>query len=193
LRAGDCLFQAGDTRARLYRVERGALCHYRSSDGGHHEVIEFAFPGDIIGFGHLERHLSSARAMVETVVSAVSAPEFACALEYDGQLAARYAAAADREFDDLRERAVRNGASDPVKRLAAFLAAVAQLGAVEGRDPTLVTDELGSGFVADQLGMTIDRLQSALRELERRGVVSPGKDGLRIADIDALEELAHVA
>lgn len=193
LSAGDYLFQAGDTRARLYRVEQGALCHYQAADASDHAVIEFAFPGDIIGFGHLETHVSTARAMVETVVSIVSAPEFACALEADGQLAARYTAAADREFDYLRERAVRSGAGAPVQRLAAFLSAVSHMGAAEGRDETLVTDELSSGFVAEQLGMSIDRLQAALRELEARGVVRPAKGGLRIADADALEDLARVA
>lgn len=46
LAAGDVLFQVGDTHARLYRVERGAVCHYISSDDGRHEIIEFAFPAD---------------------------------------------------------------------------------------------------------------------------------------------------
>jgi CRP/FNR family transcriptional regulator len=191
--AGGYLFQAGDTRARLYRVEQGALCHYMAGDADHHEVIEFAFPGDIIGFGHMEKHVSTARAMVETIVSVVSPAEFSCALEIDGQLAARFAAAADREFDYMRERAIRSGAGEPVKRVAAFLSAVSHIGAREGRDPTLITDELSSGFVADQLGMSIDRLQSALIELERRGVVRASKEGLRIASPGALEDLARVA
>ena len=46
---------------------------------------------------------STAQAMVETAVSLVSADEFDDLLETDGQLAARYAAAGDREFDYLRE------------------------------------------------------------------------------------------
>ncbi len=45
LAGGEVLFQAGDTRARLYRVERGALCHYRRWDDGRCEIIEYAFPG----------------------------------------------------------------------------------------------------------------------------------------------------
>jgi len=193
LHAGEYLFQAGDTRAQLYRVERGALCHYTSGEAGRHEVIEFAFPGDVIGFGHLEAHISTARAMIETDVSIVSPMDFARALDANGPLAARYAGAADREFDYLRAKAVRNGEGKPVERLASFLAALSHLGAEEGRDPTLVTDELTSGFVAEQLDMTIDALARALCELERRGVVRASKDGLRIADVGALESLARVA
>ena len=63
---GTILFKLGDQR-RLYRVERGAVCHYIRWTNGRHDVIEFAFPGDIIGLGHLSTHVSTAHAMVETV------------------------------------------------------------------------------------------------------------------------------
>jgi CRP/FNR family transcriptional regulator len=193
LAGGEVLFQAGDTRARLYRVERGALCHYRRWDDGLCEIIEFAFPGDIIGFGHLENYISTAQAMVETVVSTVSAQEFEETLSHDDHLAGRLSAAADREFDFLRDRAVASSKGEPVERLASFLTALSHLSAEEGRDPTIVTDEVSSGLVAERLDMTIDVLVRALRELERRGMVRSTTNGLRIADMGALEELARVA
>lgn len=193
LASGEILFQAGDTRTHLYRVERGTLCHYARWGDGRREIIEFAFPGDIIGMGHLETHISTAQAMVDTVVSIVPASEFKRALDLDGQLAARLAAAADREFDHLRDRAFESGKGKPVERLASFLSALSHLGADEGRDPTLVTDEIASGVVAEQLDMTIDGLAQALRELERRGMVHATRDGLRIDDVTGLETLARVA
>jgi CRP/FNR family transcriptional regulator len=193
LASGEVLFQAGDTRARLYRVERGALCHYRRWDDGRCEIIEFAFPGDIIGFGHLESHISTAQAMVESAVSTVSAEEFEESLGGDDHLAGRLAATGDREFDFLRERAVRSGEDKPVERLASFLAALSHVSADEGRDPAVVVDEIPSGLVAEHLDMTIDGLVRALRELEKRGMVRKTENGLRIADIDALEKLARAA
>ena len=39
LARGETLFHSGAPR-RLYRVERGALCHYLRWDDGRHEVIE---------------------------------------------------------------------------------------------------------------------------------------------------------
>ncbi len=193
LAGGEVLFQAGDTRARLYRVARGALCHYRRWDDGRCEIIEFAFPGDIIGFGHLEAHISTARAMVETVVSTVTPQEFERALGCDDHLAGRLSAAADREFDLLRDRAVASGKGKPVERLASFLAALSHVGAHEGRDPMIVSDDLSSGLVAEHLDMTIDVLVGALRELEQRGMVRSTDKGLRISDVGALEQLARVA
>lgn len=193
LASGEVLFQAGDTRAQLYCVERGALCHYARWEGGRPEIIEFAFPGDIVGFGHLDAHISTAQAMVDTVVRTVPAQEFEHALDIDGRLAARLSAAADRDFDFLRAKAVKSGAGKPVERLASFLTALSHLGADEGRDPTMVPDEIPSGVVAEQLDMTIDGLVQALKELERRGMVRSTTDGLRIADLCALEDLARAA
>ncbi len=193
LSSGEVLFQAADTRAKLYRVERGALCHYRRWDDGRCEIIEFAFPGDIIGFGHLETHISTAQAMVETVVSTVTAHDFEQLLCTDDHLAARLSAAADREFDFLRERAVESGKGKPVERLASFLTALSHMSANEGRDPMIVTDEVTSGLVAEHLDMSIDALGHALRELESRGMVAPTASGLRISNMNGLEKLARVA
>ena len=191
LARGEILFQAGDTRAKLYRVESGALCHYVRWDDGRREIIEFAFPGDIIGFGHLEAHVSTAQAIVETMVSIVSEEEFDGVLKSDGQLAARFAAAGDREFEYLREKTVRSGEEKPVVRVASFLSALSHMSAIEGGDPTLVAEEVTSGDVAEHLDMTLDGLVAALRELECRGIVAAAEKGrLRIADLPALEKLA---
>ena len=62
---GAQLFQPGDHR-RLYRVESGAICHYARLSEANEQVIEFAFPGDIIGLGYLPTHVSTAAAMVDT-------------------------------------------------------------------------------------------------------------------------------
>jgi CRP/FNR family transcriptional regulator, anaerobic regulatory protein len=191
LARGEVLFRTGDKRGKLYRVESGALCHYLRWEDGRREIIEFAFPGDIVGFGHLQSHVSTAQAMVESAVSLVSADEFDDLLETDGQLAARYAAAGDREFDYLREVTVKSGEVKPVERVASFLSALSHMSEVEGRDPTLVAEEIASGDVALHLDMTLDGLVAALRELERRGMVAAADNGrLRIADLRALEKLA---
>jgi CRP/FNR family transcriptional regulator len=190
LARGETLFHSGDERVQLYRVERGALCHYQRQDDGRHEIIEFAFPGDIIGFGHLAEHTSTAQAVAKTIVSPVSEEEFEQLLDTDGQLAARYAAAADREFEFLRVRALSRAPRKPAKRVASFLSALVRMSAGEGRDPSLITDELSSGAVAEHLGLSLDALADVLRDLEARGLVLSAREGLRITDLGALERFA---
>jgi CRP/FNR family transcriptional regulator len=193
LATGEILFQPGDTRANLYRIEEGALCHYGRWDDGRHEIIEFAFPGDIIGLGYLDAHITTAQAMVKTTVSVVPLHQVERAAEADGRLAARMAAAVDREFDYLRARAIKGGEGRPVVRVASLLSALSRMSASEGRDPNLIADEITSGFVAEALHMSVDGLARALAELERRGLVAPAGAGLRIVNPNALEELAGAA
>lgn len=190
LARGEMLFHSGEPRLQLYRVERGALCHYLKLDDGRHEVIEFAFPGDIIGFGHLSEHTSTAQAVAKTIVSPVSEEDFEHLLETDGQLSARYAAATDREFDFLRVRAIERSRGKPSKRVASFLVALARMSAGEGRDANVITDEFSSGSVAEHLAIDLDGLSGVLRDLEARGMVAPAREGLRIVDLEALEKFA---
>lgn len=190
---GEILFQAGEPRT-LYRVERGAICHYMLWADGRHDVIEFAFPGDIIGLGHMETHVSTAQAMVETVVSLVSEEAFNAALESDDRLSFRLASAVEREFDHLRDRAIRGGRETaPTARLANFLLALASLNGPEGRDPALISDDVTAGFVAERLDMSIEKLGAALLSLKKEGAVTETPAGLRIVDATALQRLADAA
>jgi CRP/FNR family transcriptional regulator, anaerobic regulatory protein len=190
LAPGAILFRTGDPHGELYRVERGSLCHYICWHGGGYEIIEFVYPGGILGFGHIAAHVSTAKATVRTKISIVTPQEFECALRTDGQLAARVAAAADREFDYLRFRAMEAVSNKPTDQLASFLVALSRLSAQEGRDARLIPDEIPSGAVAERLAMSIDGLASALRKLEAWGLVAPSATGLRIVNLAALEKLA---
>ncbi len=181
---GDVLFQPGEPR-RHYRVEEGAIFHYIRWTDGSHDLIEVAFPGDIIGLGHLDQHVSTAQAMVDSVVSYVSDEDIAELLEVDDRLPLLLASAGEREFDYMRDTTLNSGRRTPVERLANYLLAVA--------DGSLVADDLSSGYVADQLQMSVDVLSSALVGLERKGLVAPAEGGLKITDAAELERVANAA
>jgi CRP/FNR family transcriptional regulator len=187
------LFKPGDMR-RLYRVEQGAVCHYIRWADGSHDVIEFAFPGDIIGLGKLGTHVSTAQAMVETVVSELDDADVERALESDHKLYLRLAAAGEREFEYLRDQALNAGRRSPVQRLAGYLAAASSMSGREGRDVAFVSNEISSGFVAERLKMDIATLEAALLSLKKQGLIEPTADGgLRLTDVAALEALADDA
>jgi CRP/FNR family transcriptional regulator len=192
VKTSEILFQAGDDRA-LYRVERGAICHYMLWADGRHDVIEFAFPGDIIGLGHLRRHVSTAQAMVDTVVSLVSSDDLEDAMDNDDRLSFRLASAIEREFDHLRDQALASKEPPAEKRVANFLLALSSLNGPEGRDRDLISDEITAGFVAEKLDLSIDKLGAALLSLKKHGAVKETAAGLRIVDANALQKLANAA
>ena len=80
-----------------------------------------------------------------------------------------------------------------VERTAAFLIVVSRNNGYEGRDPSLITDDLTCGTVADMLGFDIDILGLALRDLQDLGLVDcdAAGGGLRLKDIQALDQVSE--
>jgi CRP/FNR family transcriptional regulator, anaerobic regulatory protein len=186
---GGKVFQPGEQR-RLYRVESGVVCHYARLSDGQQQVIEFAFPGDIIGLGYLPTHVSTATAMVETCVCVITDADLDRALTNDRRLFFRVAEAGEREFDYLKNRSLNADPRSPIQRVANFLLAVVSINVSEGREPLIVADDVSSGYVAEQLQVTIDALAKALLSLRRSGLVDVSDSGLRILDIAAIGTLA---
>jgi CRP/FNR family transcriptional regulator, anaerobic regulatory protein len=189
---GAVLFEPGQQR-RLYRVESGAICHYMRPADHEHEIIEFAFPGDIIGLGYSTTHVSTAKAMVATNVSIITDADLDLALQKDNKLFFRLADAGEREFDYFRHRSLEGDLLPPLERVASFLLAIASIEGSEGREATVIADDFSSGFVADQLQISIDTLTTVLLSLQRSGFVDVSDVGLRILDLRGLEKLAAAA
>ncbi len=189
LSPGEVLFREGDARSHVFRVETGALCLYKSLPDGTQNVLEFAFPGDLVGIGYLDSHVSGAQATVETSLSCLPRTAFDPSTEVNAPARARLTTAIEREVAFLKELLTQNVRPGPVQRVAALFTTLSRFNAYEGRDPSVITDLLTCGVVAGYLDMSLDLLQAQLAELEARGLVEPCAKGLRLKDIDALERL----
>ena len=104
------LFSLGDPKTDLYLVESGVVAVYEPRLEGHQAIIEFAFPGDIVGMGFLQTHTCTARASVETVAHCVPFSAQDRLVADDPRAQARLADAIEREFEVLRRSSVKLGA-----------------------------------------------------------------------------------
>ena len=191
LAINELLFGIGDPKTQFYAVKSGALVVYEPRWNGHRAVIEFAFPGDLVGLGFLQTHTCSARATVDTCVQCLPLSAQDHLFADDPRAQARLADAIEREVEFLRDSSVRFSQQNPLGRLAAFLLTLSRENEQEGRDPTLLMQPLDCGVVADFLALSIDRLGSLLVQLEQRGMIAAcSPQGLRITDVEALEGLA---
>lgn len=192
LERNEILFEAGDLKANLYMVETGALCIYTSDQNSKTDVIEFALAGDLVGMGFLERHATNARAAIDTKVRCFALDALHTLAASDERTQSRFDSAVRREFAYRRNLLVDAGRSNPLVRLAAFLIAISQQNAQDGRDPMLIDETWGSAVVADYLGISVDHLGTALVQLEKQGLIQPAAEHrLRIADLARLEGLAN--
>ncbi len=193
LAAGDILFREGDTRSHVYRVEKGSICLFKDRGNGSQVVLEFAFPGDLVGLGYLDNHVSGAQATMETSLSCLPRSALEPTLERSPNIKSRLTAAIEREVAFLKETDERAGRPKPLARIAALFVTLARCNAYEGRDPSILTDSLSCGVVAGYLDMSVDDLAHWLTELEALKLVEAASNGLRLTDLDELERLADAA
>jgi len=190
LAAGEILFREGDPRRFVYRVETGALCLYRSRPDGGQDVVEFAFPGDLVGIGYLDSHVAAAQATMITSLSCLPRDAHDPAAEQSARSRSRLTASIEREVAFLKDALVQRARPDPLRRISALLVTLSRYNTYEGRAPEVITDTLKCGAAADHLGMSVDVLARELAELEARGLIEPCDQGLRLLDIDTLTRLA---
>jgi CRP/FNR family transcriptional regulator len=191
LERNELLFEMGDLKTHLYRIESGALCIYVTHPDGTREIIEFALAGDLVGMGFLERHATNARAVIGTKVSCLALDEIDRLTAEDTRAKSRFDEAVEREFAFRRDQVSNAGRAGPLMQLAAFLVAVSRQNEDEGRDPKIIDDTLECAVVAGYLGISVECLESVLVELEELGLVqSAPHHGLRITDMERLQALA---
>jgi CRP/FNR family transcriptional regulator, anaerobic regulatory protein len=163
----------------------------RQPPGGQREIVEFAFAGDVLGYGLFANHTSWAQAVGEVRVQCMALSALDQILRGDQRAFERYAEALKRDFEYRRDQLVDTERS-PINRLAALLVALSRQNALEGRDPRLIGDELECGAVAAWLHIDVRALANALLELERSGLIErSARNGLRLSDPGRLERLAR--
>ncbi len=165
LAAGEILFQEGDARSHVFRVETGALCLFRSLPDGTRDVLEFAFPGDLVGLGYLDSHVAAAQATMVTSLSCLSRDALDPAVEKNARARSRLTAAIEREVAYLKEALGRRARPGPLRRVAALFVTLSRYNSYEGREAALITDSLKCGAAAGHLGMSVDVLAAATRRV----------------------------
>lgn len=192
LARNELLFEAGDVKSKVYRVESGALCIYRIHPDLRIEIIEHVLTGELVGMGFLDRHTANARATVDATIRCFDRDAVEGLIEDDEHNKTRYHDAVEREFAFRRESLASAARERPMVRLAAFLVAVSHRIGDEGGDSTFIDDTVDCGVIADFLGLSVDLLALALMQLEMRGLIETAPPhGLRLKDVAALEAIAE--
>jgi|RhiMethySRZTD1v2_1073278.scaffolds.fasta_scaffold479603_2 CRP/FNR family transcriptional regulator len=184
------VFKAGDPRTHLYRVETGAVCLYEAGSGDRQSVIEFAFPGDYLGLGFLEKHHLNGRALLESSITAFPIDALPELVKNDPRAQAKLAQSVEREFEARRDELSSAGHRQPIERVAALLVTSARTNVQQGRPAEIIKDSWKCGFIADLLQLTLDDLTAILVDLERRGLIAAAGPDLRLTNIPALESMA---
>lgn len=192
LEAKEHLFCEGDAASHVYRVEVGHICIYRMMPDGRRQVVDFAYPGDLIGLGALVEHTDSAQAMERTIVRALAQSTLRELAQSDTGLGIKLYEALSRELMAARELLFTVSQRTAAERIAAFLVALSRRNAKRGENANEIVLPMTRMDIADFLGLTIETVSRTLTKLRHEGVIDLEQCILvTILKPDALAQLAH--
>ena len=182
------VFTEGDTRTHAYKVVTGALCLYKVLPDGRRQVIDFAYPGDMIGLGAGSAETCNAQATMPTRVRCVPVASLRNAAGQDPRLALRLLEVLSQELDGMREHLVCVGQRSATERLVMFLLLLSRRNATRGGDPETIDLRMTRADIGDFLGLTIETVSRTFTKLKSRGLIEIDQGTtIRLVDIEALE------
>lgn len=198
LPAREHLFCEGDPASHVYRVETGHILIYRTMTDGRRQVIDFAYPGDLVGLGALDEHANNAQATHRTIVRCLPVAVLSELAAHTPQLGLRLYQAVSRELIASRELLFTVSQRTASERLASFIVALSRRSERRGEDPNEIVLPMTRNDIADFLGLTIETVSRTFTRLRTEGVIDLEqcilvtiRDATRLAAIAAGATVHH--
>ena len=190
--SGKRLTNEGKPNEWLYVVQQGWLHGARSLPGGGRQILEFHYPGDLIGTPNIAWANASTTltAVSDCIVAELTKTDVGMLFDTHPRLAALLYAMAAAENVALSDRLISIGRMNAVGRLSTLLLdMLARLrmtagGVVSSFDLPLTQTDLG-----DAVGLTKVHVSRTLGILERDGLIERNGKRMRIVDEGRMIEL----
>lgn len=195
LERGEILIEQDITRGGLFTLLDGIMMRYRSLEDGRRQMVNFMFPGDLIGlqgaFGELATHsveaLRPSRLCVFDHMRYYDLIVAQPSLSYDiTWLAAKEETALEEHLVALGRRSAR----ERVAYLAVWLLQRAR-GTCLADSHNRLDVTITQSQIADMLGLSLVHTNRTIKGLERSGHVLWRQGAITIPDLAAAAELGH--
>lgn len=185
------VFSEGDQRRQVFRIEEGVVSIYKTLSDGRRQIVDFAYPGDLIGLGTLPEHVLSAQATCDSKVRCLSAAMLEREAESDPELALKLYKSVSQELAATRDLLVSLGQRSAIERVALFLLNLSRKAAAQ--DGPAVHLTMLRSDIADLLGLTIETVSRSLTKLRTMGVIDLAQGGtvVKLNDVARLSRLAN--
>lgn len=185
------IYREGDCANNVYRVEAGHICIYRVLPDGRRQVIDFAYPGDVVGLGAMGEHASSAQATSRTLVRCLPVQALHDIIKRDARVGLRVYEALSHELLAARELLFTVSQRTAAERLAGFLLALSHRNARRGEDAKEIVLPMTRTDIADFLGLTIETVSRTFTKFRVDGMIDLEQCVLvTINDVGALMQVA---
>lgn len=192
---GAVIVEQGVVIRHLHTVLEGVLIRYRTLEDGRRQIVNFMFPGDLIGLqgAFEEPSAHSVEALLEVRLCRFNRDDFISLVKNHPQLAYDLTWLAAKEETALEEHIVALGqrsAKERVAYLAVWLIDRALDTCMAGKGNSFRLP-ITQAQIADMLGLSLVHTNRTLRTLENEGLVvwKPGE--LSVPDLDAACDYAQ--
>jgi CRP-like cAMP-binding protein len=191
LQAREHVFFEGDAKDHIYLVEKGTVCLYKTLPDGRRQIVDFAYPGDLIGLGAPGDHVFSAQAITLARLRCLPAGLLLEMAHHDPQLGMQLYRALSDQLLAARDLLLTVGQRNATERLGALLLALSRRNERIGADPTRIALPMTRADIADFLSLTIETVSRTFTKLRLAGVIDLAHSSLVVVrDQKALERLA---
>ncbi len=186
------VFYDGDPASHVFKIEAGNICIYKMMLDGRRQVIDFAYPGDVIGLGALGKHSAGAQAMTATSARCIPTSMLHEVVKQDSRMGLKLYEAMSRELLAARELLCTVGRLSAPERLAAFLVALSRRNKRCGDNPNIIVLPMTRNDIADFLGLTIETISRTFTKFRNAGLIDLRQSVLlTISDPQTLANLAE--
>jgi CRP/FNR family transcriptional regulator len=169
--AKEHVFRDGDPATAIYKVISGLVCLYLLLPDGRRQVVDFAFPGDVVGLGALTHHTVNAQANEVTRLSVHPMAMVRDLASRDAELSRDLYAAVSLELQAARDLLMTVSRRTAIERVAAFLLTLAQRNERRGRPSRNIVLPMTRSDIADVLGLTIETVSRTFTKLRAEGYI----------------------
>lgn len=192
---GEAVIEQDVTRGGLYTLLDGVMMRFRSLEDGRRQIVNFMFPGDLIGlqgaFGEPASH--SVEALLASRLCVFADRSFFDLVVAQPSLGYDITWLAAKEETALEEHLValgRRSARERVAYLAVWLLQRAR-GTCVADDHNRLNVTITQTQIADMLGLSLVHTNRTIKALERSGVVIWRSGSITVPDLAGAAELAH--
>ena len=169
--AKEHVFCEGDPAGHVYKVEAGNVCIYKMLQDGRRQVIDFAFPGDLIGLGAVGEHLTNAQAISRTRLRPIPVKALHRAVGEDSRLGLKLLEILSYDLQASQELIVTLGQRSAEERFASFLQALSRRNQRNGENPCEFVLPMTRTDIADFLGLTTETVSRLVTKFRNAGVI----------------------
>ncbi|OYV99741.1 MAG: hypothetical protein B7Z58_17890 [Acidiphilium sp. 37-64-53] len=179
---GAFLFRAGTPAQEIYTIHEGVAQSLLHLADGRRAIVNFAFPGDIIGFPVPGCHTVSSQAITRLTVTGLPIEALEALFRRHPTIQWRFLGKLTDELRLAQRRALALTRYDARQKIVFFLACLDSQSSLHESDGLvrIPTDRIG---IADHLGLTIETVCRLLQRLHRNNVITlEGYHRFRITD-----------